>query len=362
MIGAQYAAASAFFGPPERERPISPPPAISPTTMTKNNFVAGKRNDQSKSPEDTHLRKESRERKFSRSESHCRLPSQLEFCYRISNQSDFSRRYSSQSQNNIADKRNAPSTKQPIKSNVSRSVKNNEAFFASLTMLCSQKNTEGRRFSKSSLSRECAASYDMAMKVILLGDCSVGKTCFLRTLSRVKDEDVTGYCKEFRDGEMADIVFRKDGRRTMVRIIDTGGQERYRSLTSSYYRGIHGCLLVFDVTREDTFNNVMNWYQDLGRYSTDQFVAGILVGTTPPARQRTISSDRGTKLAESLGLEYIECVPSDEVMTSAIVQMLIENVKKVGLRRRSSPVIIKPQMKGNKKSFRASLSQGCVCS
>ena len=37
------------------------------------------------------------------------------------------------------------------------------------------------------------------------------------------------------------------------------GQERYRSMTSSYYRGVHGCLLVFDVTREDTFNNIVIW-------------------------------------------------------------------------------------------------------
>ncbi|BFZ04659.1 hypothetical protein BsWGS_07698 [Bradybaena similaris] len=146
---------------------------------------------------------------------------------------------------------------------------------------------------------------------------------------------------------------RKEGKRR---------QERYRSLTSSYYRGIHGCLLVFDVTREDTFNNVINWYQDLGRYSTDQYVAGILVGTTPPTKHRTVSSERGAKLAESLGLAYTECAPNDEAMTSSIVQSLIETVKKFGFRRRSSPIIIKPQTKGNKKAYKPSLSQGCVCS
>ncbi|BFZ04660.1 hypothetical protein BsWGS_07699 [Bradybaena similaris] len=223
MIGANYAV---FFTTKEAEKLTSPPAAISSSAKTVSSLAAGIRSSCSKSQEATSFPKLSDNRKPSQSESYCRLLSQSEYCYRVSDQSDSCHNGSGQSQNNrnsVAGKNNVYSTKQPIQPNVLRSVKSNESLFASLTLLCSQKERENQRLSKSSSTRECGTSYDMTMKVILLGDCSVGKTGILRTMSRVKDEDVTGYCNEFRDGEMADIVFRKDGRRTLVRIVDTGG-------------------------------------------------------------------------------------------------------------------------------------------
>ncbi|GFO13763.1 ras-related protein rab-3 [Plakobranchus ocellatus] len=185
--------------------------------------------------------------------------------------------------------------------------------------------------------------YDLAAKVILLGDYSVGKTSFLSTLSRAKDENGSGFCKEYRPGELAEVVFKRQQKRAMIRVMDTGGQERYRSMTSSYYRGVHGCLLVFDVTREETFNNIMIWHSDLLKYSTDQYVAAILVGTTSHPRERVISPERGLKMAESLGMPYMECSPEDSTMTLAIVQRLTESVIKFALRRSSFAIDIKPQ-------------------
>ncbi|RUS87870.1 hypothetical protein EGW08_004348, partial [Elysia chlorotica] len=129
----------------------------------------------------------------------------------------------------------------------------------------------------------------------------------------------------------------------MIRVMDTGGQERYRSMTSSYYRGVHGCLLVFDVTREETFNNIMIWHSDLLKYSTDQYVAAILVGTTSHPGERVISPERGLKMAESLGIPYMECQPEDASMTLSIVQRLTEKVIKFALRRSSFAIDIKPQ-------------------
>lgn len=49
---------------------------------------------------------------------------------------------------------------------------------------------------------------------------------------------------------------------------DTAGQERFRTITSSYYRGAHGIIVVYDVTDQESFNNVKQWLHEIDRYTS----------------------------------------------------------------------------------------------
>lgn len=60
-------------------------------------------------------------------------------------------------------------------------------------------------------------------------------------------------------------------------IWDTAGQERFRTITSSYYRGAHGIIVVFDVTDQESFNNVKQWLNEIDRYANEN-VNKLLVG------------------------------------------------------------------------------------
>lgn len=108
-------------------------------------------------------------------------------------------------------------------------------------------------------------SYDF--KVVIVGDSFVGKTTLLKKYIGVSD---------LRTDCVRHTVH-KDGGNVVLQIYDTMGQERYRSLTRSFYRGANGCLVCFNVAVTDSFDNVNHWLTDLGEYVPDG-IPTVLVG------------------------------------------------------------------------------------
>ena len=82
-----------------------------------------------------------------------------------------------------------------------------------------------------------------------------------------------------------------DGNKAKLAIWDTAGQERFRTLTPSYYRGAQGVILVYDVTRRDTFVKLDNWLNELETYCTRNDIVNMLVGNKiDKVRSQTLGS------------------------------------------------------------------------
>lgn len=95
-------------------------------------------------------------------------------------------------------------------------------------------------------------NYDFLIKLLLIGDSGVGKSCCLLRFS----ED--SFTPSFITTIGIDFKIRTielDGKRVKLQIWDTAGQERFRTITTAYYRGAMGILLVYDVTDERSFNS-----------------------------------------------------------------------------------------------------------
>ena len=94
-------------------------------------------------------------------------------------------------------------------------------------------------------------------KVLLLGDSSVGKTCFLKRYTDDTFQDAylstIGFDYRFK------MVALKSGNRVKVQLWDTAGQERFRTIAKSYYRGAHGIILMYDVTNPKSFESMRKW-------------------------------------------------------------------------------------------------------
>ena len=90
-------------------------------------------------------------------------------------------------------------------------------------------------------------------KLVIIGESGVGKSNLLLRFTRNEFEPE----KKFTIGvEFATRTIEHDGRTIRAQIWDTAGQEKYRAITDAYYRGAEGALVVFDVTKKDTFTSM----------------------------------------------------------------------------------------------------------
>ncbi|KAJ0970231.1 hypothetical protein J5N97_023108 [Dioscorea zingiberensis] len=149
-----------------------------------------------------------------------------------------------------------------------------------------------------------SSGYDYSFKVLLIGDSGVGKSSLLVTfISNHVDELSPTIGIDFK------IKFLTvAGKRLKLTIWDTAGQERFRTLTGSYYRGAQGIILVYDVTRRETFTNLSDeWAKELELYSTNQDCVKVLVGNKVDKPDRMVSREEGIALAQEYGCLFLEC-------------------------------------------------------
>jgi len=142
--------------------------------------------------------------------------------------------------------------------------------------------------------------YDMIFKVVLIGDSGVGKT---NLLSRYLKNEFSFDSKTTVGVEFGAKRMEIDGVKIKAQIWDTAGQERFRSITNAYYKGAKGALLVFDVTRRETFDSINKWVPEL-KQSGDKDVTIILVGNKSDlVQERQVSTEEGNKKAELYGMK-----------------------------------------------------------
>ena len=143
--------------------------------------------------------------------------------------------------------------------------------------------------------------YDLIFKVVLIGDSSVGKsnilTQYLHDKFDLNTRTTVGVEFGWKKIEM-------DGMKIKTQIWDTAGQERYQSITSAYYKGARGALLVYDITKKESFENVDKWINEFKKHSDPNFTI-ILVGNKSDLEQdRQVTSEEAQKKASSLSIIY----------------------------------------------------------
>ncbi|KAG4945279.1 ras-related protein RABE1c isoform X1 [Glycine max] len=150
------------------------------------------------------------------------------------------------------------------------------------------------------------ADYDYLIKLLLIGDSGVGKSCLLL---RFSDGSFTTSFITTIGIDFKIRTIEQDGKRIKLQIWDTAGQERFRTITTAYYRGAMGILLVYDVTDESSFNNIRNWIRNIEQHASDN-VNKILVGNKADMDEskRVVPTSKGQALADEYGIKFFETV------------------------------------------------------
>ena len=155
------------------------------------------------------------------------------------------------------------------------------------------------------LGNEGSENFDHVIKVILIGDSSVGKT---NILSRLCKDEFLVESKSTVGVEFASKLIELNNKKLIkMQLWDTAGQERYKSITNTYYYRSQGAVIVFDITKVSTFKSVDKWVAQLREYAGPD-VTLVLVGNKSDLKTlRAVSVEEALEKAASLGnTEYIE--------------------------------------------------------
>ena len=170
-----------------------------------------------------------------------------------------------------------------------------------------------------------AENFDYLFKYIIIGDANVGKSNLLLRFSygEFREEYQVTIGVEFgaKNVQIRDQTYR-------VQIWDTTGQENYRSITRNYYKNSACALLVYDITKRESFNNINTWIEEC-KNQTAKTIFLVLVGNKSDLEnQREVSVEEGQELAEKLGIPFFESSAKTGKNVNEIFQNSAEEIAK----------------------------------
>jgi small GTP-binding protein len=151
---------------------------------------------------------------------------------------------------------------------------------------------------------------DTTYKICIIGDAGVGKTSLL--LRYVDGTFPTTFMPTIDVNPKSKDITLANGKRVRLQIWDTAGAERFRTITSNYYRGAAGVMVVFDVTDRASFNQVRQWNQEIDRYAIEgtprTLVTNkmdIVAGAEGDPSKAAVTEQEVKALADELGMQPV---------------------------------------------------------
>ena len=143
----------------------------------------------------------------------------------------------------------------------------------------------------------------LTLKIIILGSSEVGKTSILDR-----------YFKDvFRNNPLSTIgidfqtkFFKFDSKKIKVNYTDTAGQEKFHAISINYLKAANGVILVFDVTKQNTFDALEGWLKDL-KENNKLDIKKVLIGNKIDLEEeREVKKEDAQEFAENIGCKYYE--------------------------------------------------------
>ncbi|KAJ8640881.1 hypothetical protein MRB53_017575 [Persea americana] len=169
---------------------------------------------------------------------------------------------------------------------------------------------------------------DYVFKVILIGDSAVGKSQLLARFSR---NEFSVDSKATIGVEFQTRTLLIDHKNIKAQIWDTAGQERYRAVTSAYYRGAVGAMVVYDITKRQSFDHVTRWLEELRGHADKNIVIMLIGNKSDLGSLRAVPTEDAKEFAQRENLFFMETSALEATnVESAFVTILTEIYRIVG--------------------------------
>ncbi len=163
-------------------------------------------------------------------------------------------------------------------------------------------------------------------KIVVIGDPSVGKTTLIL---RYVDN---AFRKSYLPTIGVNVSVKKvliDDKVVSLSFFDVAGQQEFRLMRRSFYQGVDGALIIFDVTNRDSFQNLEHWISDVGQEFPTKVPRGFVVGNKIDRESdRVITKEDGMKIAQKYGLNYVETSAKNGENVNDTFLKLAEMIKK----------------------------------
>ena len=193
--------------------------------------------------------------------------------------------------------------------------------------------------------------FDEKIKIMVIGEIRVGKTSLIKKYTNdiFGGDYLTTIGIDFQEKKL-DI----DGKKIVIQIWDTAGEERFRNIAKNYFKQANGFLIIYDISCNDSFEKVRFWHEQI-ELNAPKNIKCIIAGNKCDLEEnREVSKDKGINLSKEFGCKFFETSAKDGINVNETFQILvndiIEDIKNIGTLNRRSSQVLKKKAKPKKKS------------
>ena len=186
------------------------------------------------------------------------------------------------------------------------------------------------------------------VKIITLGDTSVGKSSFI--LKYIDDRFSYNYIATLGLDFKQKKIKLKSGEEVRLRIFDTAGQERFKSISINFIKKAHGILLIYDITKRNTFESVKKWMDSILDASGEKICILLVGNKCDLEEERAVSKEEGEQKAKEYNLDFFETSCKEGININEVFEKLTEDILKKNVQLNSNEGEKLSKTKTKKKS------------
>ncbi len=171
--------------------------------------------------------------------------------------------------------------------------------------------------------------FSVFFKILLIGDLGVGKSC---VILRYVEGDFPGNIMSSIGVDFKTKQIDYADRLVKMQIWDTAGHEKFRTITTSYYKSAHAIIILYDITQKTSFDHIKNWITEIDKFGKQGVLKVIVGNKLDLENNRKIKKEDAENLAAKYGVKLWEISAKDntnieEMFTDTIKTLLERNSK-----------------------------------